>query len=284
MKLLGVKSGLAEVITEAILQYLTSTVPVALDLKCLAGGSSDGASVIIGRHTGVMTRLQEAAPQGFVSTHCVAHRLALAASEACKNISMVSRFERIVNQIYTHSLPKVYTTHAAELKEMQRVLNEPKLKLKRAAETHWLSHESAVDALRRSLKSVKTILEEEAREGDATARGLALELSQPNFIALLLLMSDVLSVLGHLSRCFQIATLNLLSVEQILDGALSALQALKDSPLQGGFMLALEDTLKDNEITAEVTHQFKSTASQYTTAVIDNICNRFPQAHTYIYI
>ena len=86
-----------------------------------------------------------------------------------------------------------------------------------------------MDALRRSLKAVKATLEE-AREGDATARGLALELSRSNFIALLLLMSDVLSVLGHLSRCFQIATL--ISVKQILDGALSALQALKESPLQ----------------------------------------------------
>ena len=45
-------------------------------------------------------------------------------------------------------------------------------------------------------------------------------------------------------------------------------------------MSALEDTLKDLEITEDVTHQFESTASQYVTAVIDNIRNRFPQAHT----
>ena len=121
---------------------------------------------------------------------------------------------------------------------MQRVLNEPKLKLKWGAETRWLSHESAVDALRQSLKAVKATLEE-ASEGDATARGLALEISQPNFIALLL-MSDVLSVLGHLSR-FQIATLNLLSVEQILDGGLVCSAS---TPLQGGFMQSLEDTLR----------------------------------------
>ena len=73
IKLLEVKSGLADVITKAILQYLTSTAPVTLNLKCLAGGSSDGASVMIGRHTVLMTKLQEATPQGFVSTHCVAH-------------------------------------------------------------------------------------------------------------------------------------------------------------------------------------------------------------------
>ena len=80
-----------------------------------------------------------------------------------------------------------------------------------------------------------------------------MELSKPNFIALFLPMSDVLSVLGHLSRCSQSATLNLLSIEQILDRALSALQALKGSPLRGGFMSSLEDTLKDAEITEEIT-------------------------------
>ena len=73
VKLLEVKSGSAEVIAETILQYLTSTAPVTLDLKCLTGGSSDGASVMVGRHGGVMTRVMEEAPPGFISTHCVAH-------------------------------------------------------------------------------------------------------------------------------------------------------------------------------------------------------------------
>lgn len=51
-------------------------------------------------------------------------------------------------------------------------MNKPKLKMKRATETRWLSHESAVDALRQCLKAVKAILEKETCEGDATAIGL----------------------------------------------------------------------------------------------------------------
>lgn len=43
-----------------------------------------------------------------------------------------------------------------------------------------------MDALRWSLKAVKATLEQEASEGDATARALALDVSKPNFIALLL--------------------------------------------------------------------------------------------------
>ena len=67
----------------------------------------------------------------------------------------------------------------------------------------------------------------------------------------------------------------LLSVEQILHGALSALQALKGSPLQGGFMSSLEDTLKDAEITENITQQFETTAAQYITAEIDNFVVAF---------
>ena len=109
-----------------------------------------------------------------------------------------------------------------------------------------------------------------------------MELSKPNFVALLLRMSVVLSVLGHLSRCSQSATLNLLFVEPILDRALSALQALKGSPFRGGFMSSLEDTLKDAEITEEVAEEFETIASQYITAVIDNIRGRFPHTLTFI--
>ena len=69
---------------------------------------------------------------------------------------MVLRFEQIVHQIYTFFSKS--TTHAAELREMQRVMNEPKLKLKQAVETRWLSQ-----------RAIKATLEEEASEGDATS-------------------------------------------------------------------------------------------------------------------
>ena len=49
---------------------------------------------------------------------------------------------------------------------MQKVLKESQLKLQRATETCWLSHKPAVDALRRSYRAVKPVLEQEAIEGD----------------------------------------------------------------------------------------------------------------------
>ena len=69
---------------------------------------------------------------------------------------------------------------------MQRVLSEPKLKLKHATETHWLRHEDAVDALRRSLKAVRATLQAEADKGM-----LQLEAWHLKFLHLTLLWSFV---------------------------------------------------------------------------------------------
>ena len=46
----------------------------------------------------------------------------------------------------------------------------------RATETRWLSHQNAVDALRRSMLSDKIVLEQEAASGNATALGLSIHL------------------------------------------------------------------------------------------------------------
>ena len=91
-----------------------------------------------------MTRLKEVVPC-FVSTHCAAHRLALAALHACRASPVTVRF----HNAYTFFSKSTVRAHG--LQEMEQVLNEPQLRLKHAMETRWLSHESVLDALQRCL-------------------------------------------------------------------------------------------------------------------------------------
>ena len=79
MKLLEISQGTAEVITDSVVNYLCHTSPAPLHLMKLAGGSTDGASVMSGIHGGVVAHLKQLIPQ-FLATRCVAHRLSLAAS------------------------------------------------------------------------------------------------------------------------------------------------------------------------------------------------------------
>ena len=53
------------------------------------GFGSDGTAVMTGRVSGVASRLKQKQPS-LTSTHCVAHRLALAAGQAGEKIPCVS--------------------------------------------------------------------------------------------------------------------------------------------------------------------------------------------------
>ena len=206
--LLEVRCGTAEIITDTLFQYLNDHGK--LRLENLAGGASDGASVMTGIHSGVMTRIKSQVPC-FVATHCSAHRLSLACVDALESCSLVNQFHLLVIQMY--SFFSRSTVRTAELKEMQTVLNESHIKLQHGTQTRWLSNQSAVEALRKCLIAVKLVVEEQASNGDATALGLSIHLKKPQFTATLLALSDILEILGKMSRVFQSNKLNLLCLE-----------------------------------------------------------------------
>ena len=161
--------------------------PINLDFEKLAGGATDGAAVMVGSSTGVVTRIKNIVPK-FISTHCSAHRLQLAACDVA---------ESIVNQIYVFFSRS--TNRTAQLQEMAKVLHQPSVTIKQLTETRWLSREAAVDSLRKCISSVKLVCEQEAIKGDVTALDLATQISKSTFIAMLLFMSDLLTLLANLS-------------------------------------------------------------------------------------
>ncbi len=59
---------------------------------------------------------------------------------------------------------------------------------------------------------------------------LSMHLKKSTFIATLLILSDVLAILGSLSRSFQTNASNLLSVEDLLRDQKAALESLQEYP------------------------------------------------------
>lgn len=150
----------------------------------------------------------------------------------------------------------------------------------RATDTHWLPHQSAFDALRRSLVSIK-LVEQEAASGNAIALGLSLHLKKPTFVATLLVFSDVLAVLSNLSRCFQSNFLILLSVENLFSDCKAELSELKDHSLQGGYTKEIGDVLVSLGISDPFDGEsFVPQVQAYIGNLIANLENRFPQLHS----
>ena len=100
----------------ATLTHMCDQEHLDIDNKLVAFGS-DGAAVMIGTRRGVATLLKQTCPW-LISNHCVAHRLALAASQAADEVAYVGKFKAILAQLYYFS-----GVRTAGLRGIQEVLN-----------------------------------------------------------------------------------------------------------------------------------------------------------------
>ena len=103
---------------------------------------------------------------------------------------------------------------------IQRVLEDPEIRIKRLYQVRWLSFDIAVDAVLRSLKSLMMFFEHAANEGDPTAVGIH---SCIKFLALTHLIKDILSVLTKLSLTFQLQQVDISLVHSNVTAAIDAL-------------------------------------------------------------
>ena len=219
LKIIELSDGRAETVEEAILAYLMEK---SIPLSKLVGFGSDGAAVMIGRVSGVATRLKHKQPV-LISIHCVAHRLALAAGQAGEKVPFLStRFKPTLRQLFYFF--ENSAVRMSGLKSLEQILNLPELKLKKAADTRWLSHDTACHTLVRVLPAVVASVEREAAErGDALAVGLSKVVKQYNFVASLYLMCPMVS---RLSRIFQLSTVDMSEIHKQVTSTLEGLQLL----------------------------------------------------------
>ena len=84
---MALQDGKVTTIVEAIEKYLAEK---QLSNNQISSFGSDGAAVMIGRHGGVSTLLQQQ-NINLLSVHCICHRLALAASQAAAEIDYVKK-------------------------------------------------------------------------------------------------------------------------------------------------------------------------------------------------
>ena len=97
LKIVELTNGCVETIEDAFVTYLDKySVPLSL----LAGFGSDGASVMTGKHSGVVARIKTKQPI-LTSIHCIAHRLALAAGKAGYKVKIIAdTFKPTLKQLF----------------------------------------------------------------------------------------------------------------------------------------------------------------------------------------
>ena len=69
------------------------------------GFCSDGASVMMGRQTGLATLIQQEFPNLDFTWHCLAHRLELAVGDSVKEVTGINHFKIFISTLYaTYSM------------------------------------------------------------------------------------------------------------------------------------------------------------------------------------
>ncbi|KAK0142236.1 E3 SUMO-protein ligase KIAA1586 [Merluccius polli] len=102
--------------------------------------ATDGASVLTGKRSGVITRLKQDFPK-MQSIHCLCHRLELAVHDSLKLVAGCNHFEIFVSKLYT--LYNQSAKNVRLLKEAAEELNVQLLKIGQIFTIRWVSMSSS---------------------------------------------------------------------------------------------------------------------------------------------
>jgi hypothetical protein len=188
--------------------------------------TSDRASVMLGKLTGVASRIRERNKCLFI-THCIAHRLALACNSAEKQVSFCKHVEYIMKSIYSffsNSSKRIDILH-----KYQEILEHPILKIKQIYEIRWLSWYEAVRNLCLSIEPLMdTLLETITTTTNNHQRqnfvSLYTEICDWKFLAFLHFLWDILGYLSTLSKIFQRKNIQISDIDPVIELTLNKIQ------------------------------------------------------------
>ncbi|GAQ92582.1 hypothetical protein KFL_010610020 [Klebsormidium nitens] len=209
---------------------------LGVDLAKLVGFGSDGASVMTGRVNGVAAMLTRKLNGHLLSTHCVAHRAALASAGAATATPYSKAVDDVVTKLATR-----YSKSAKASSQLRKVQEEAGSKLLRVQRIHKVRWLSRHQSLERVLKVWPEVLLDIEQHVPAAVRGIAaaaaaaaladpvtpadaaddarldLQLRDFKFVFSLHFLADALGELAKLSKQFQADKLNLPAVDAYVE-------------------------------------------------------------------
>ena len=130
----------------------------------------DGAATFSGKKSVVQARMKKHSHNALF-VHCYCHQLILACVRAENGTAGIEHvyvtLTTLWKFLFKYYLPKL----PLSLKEVQKVLDFPELKIVKSSDTRWLAHEGCVRAVKASYSAITTALDHtysESHEPEAT--------------------------------------------------------------------------------------------------------------------
>lgn len=275
LEILPLKATDARTIYSAIVEFMKDK---HIQTSNLVGMGFDGAATFSGKHNGVQSLLKKISPYA-VFVHCHCHLLQPACVQAANATNGIKHVYVTLTTLWKffHYSPK----RTECLKEVQRVLDLPELKIVKPSDTRWLAHERCVKAVKESYSAIVTALNniyEQTHEPEAL--GISKAMCKPSTVCAMYLLDYALPQVAKLSKCLQAEKIDLTAVAPLVDATLNTLD---DATLPAANwvleLLDAKDDLEaatDNKITTESITSFQErVAKPFTTKLKANISSRF---------
>ena len=275
MEILSLKKMNAQSIYSVLLDWLKKK-----DLQCskLIGMGFDGAATFAGKKSGVQARLKKHAPHSVV-IHCHCHKLQLACVQSANSTEGIKHVYTTLTTLwkFLHYSPK----RCQNLKEIQKVLDIPELKIVKPSDTRWLSHEKCVSTVKKCYVAIVPALETIYQEShEPEALGISKILSKPSTLIAIHLLDYILPEVSKLSKSLQTEKLDLSIISSLVDATLHTLEDVLQPAAK--WVLDLQEVKEEMDITVGINFNSDDVASfqsrvtePFYTKLKENIANRF---------
>ena len=231
LTLIELQSLSANHITETVLRALHKAGFDDAYLRAnLLGVCSDGASVMLGCKSGVLTQIKEMFPNVFL-WHCMCHRIELAIGKAVASVTQVNHVKSMLDKLYSiySQSPKAQR----ELQECAGAVGSELQKVGRVLGVRWVasSYRSllAVWTSYGALYAHSTASESaKSKKHKSTYAGIASALESREFLHSLVVMLDALKEVSALSKLLQEEKCSLSQAYKLLKRTIRVLQSQKE--------------------------------------------------------
>lgn len=240
--------------------------------------ATDGASVMVGKYSGVVTRLRQRYPKLF-TWHCLNHRLELSVSDVIKDVRGINHFKSFLDKLYT-----IYSQSPKNSRALECVCHELGLKFKKVGRVlgmRWVASSFNTvrayrlwDSYEALYRHFKTSCEDPNLT--ATFLGLKRKLESPEFLLDLGLMYDILQELSVLSTELQSRITTLPRAEHLIKRTLRIIESFKENPGEKTqiALIANEDMIFKNIILVRNTKIMPINKDQFIQSMVDRMKSR----------